>query len=65
MSQIVNEHGVIQLVGVISVLLFVLVFCGAVVLAWRAKRPFLSEMESLPLEDGAGPDNKRGENRHE
>lgn len=38
---------------IITLIIFMLIFVGAIYLALRAKRPYLDEMEQLPLEDGS------------
>jgi hypothetical protein len=52
-KNVVSEIGGVGLYGVISICLFVTVFTGALVWAWRLKKPFLKTMSGLPLEDGS------------
>ncbi len=49
----------VALYPIITLLIFMLIFLGAVYLALRAKRPYLHEMEQLPLEDGTVNDELR------
>ena len=59
------EIGGVGLYGVVSVLLFVTVFTGAVVWALSLRRPFLQSMGALPLSDGTPIQNESKESRHE
>ena len=55
----------IEIYGVISVCLFVVVFAAAMLRAASLKKPFLNSMSALPLEDdandGTNPAEKKGE----
>lgn len=59
------EIGGVGLYGVVSVLLFITVFTGAVVWALSLRRPFLQSMGALPLADGTLTENASQESRHE
>ena len=65
MSVIIEEMGGVGVFGVISVLLFVIVFLGAVFIAFRVNKTFLNKMGTLPLNDGTTNESKDGETRHE
>jgi hypothetical protein len=58
---VLRAIGGIGVYDAISICLFVLVFAGALVWAFRLKEPFLKSMSSLPLED----ETRKGETRHE
>jgi hypothetical protein len=51
MSQLIDELGGIEAIGIFSLCLFVVVFTAAMVLAFCLKKPFLKSMGELPLED--------------
>jgi hypothetical protein len=57
-SNVLRAIGGIGVYDAISICLFVLVFTGALIFAFRLKKPFLKAMSSLPLED-------EGATRHE
>ena len=48
---VLRAIGGIGVYDTISICLFVLVFCGALIWALSLKKPFLNRMSSLPLED--------------
>jgi hypothetical protein len=56
---VLRAIGGIGVYDAISICLFVLVFCGAVLWAFTLKKSFLKTMSSLPLEDDA----KKGADR--
>ena len=58
---VLRAIGGIGVYDAISICLFVLVFAGALVWAFRLKEPFLSTMSSLPLED----ETRKGQTPHE
>jgi len=62
-QHLVSAIGGIAMLGVISVCLFFVVFGVAVLWAFCLKKPFLTSMSSLPLEDETGADTK-GANHH-
>jgi hypothetical protein len=79
MRRIIESLGGIGTFGVISVCLFVALFGGSLIWAFRQKKPFLDSMGTLPLQDApsekpaanqekeacdAGPGLK-GDTRHE
>lgn len=43
----------VSIYPIITLILFMAIFLGAVYLAVRAKKSFVAEMENLPLEDGS------------
>jgi hypothetical protein len=51
MNQLIDKLGGIEALGIFSICLFVVVFTGAMVLAFCLKKPFLKRMSALPLED--------------
>ncbi len=55
----------IAIYGVVSVVLFFVVFAGAIVWALLEKKAFLTTMESLPLVDGECQRDGKGGVRHE
>jgi len=63
-QNVLRDIGGIGLYGVISVCLFFLVFSVALFRACLLKKPFLSSMSALPLDDGQ-PVAKKGDSRHE
>lgn len=58
---VLQEIGGIGLYGVISICLFVTVFTGALVWAALLRKPALTTMSRIPLEDGE----MEGGDRHE
>ncbi len=50
-ANVLRAIGGIGVYDAISICLFVLVFTGALVWAFRLKKPFVQEMSSLPLEE--------------
>ena len=61
-KNVVSDIGGIGLFGVISICLFVTVFTGALIWAWRMKGPFLKMMGGIPLDDGSVRTERKGEN---
>jgi len=53
-SNVLRAIGGIGVYDAISICLFVLVFTGALIWAFRLKKPFLTAMGSMPLEDESG-----------
>lgn len=60
---ILQDIGGVGLYGIVSLLLFFLVFGSVLIWALRLKRPYLDEMSHLPL-DTNGPPPKSGDSRH-
>lgn len=58
---VMQEIGGIGLYGVISICLFVTVFTGALIWAALLRKPALTTMSRIPLEDGE----LKGGDRHE
>jgi hypothetical protein len=58
---VLRAIGGIGVYDAISICLFVLVFTGALIWAFRLKEPFLKNMSSLPLQD----DTAKGDTHHE
>jgi cbb3-type cytochrome oxidase subunit 3 len=58
-SNVLRAIGGIGVYDAISIVLFVLVFAGAVVFACRLKKPFLKTMSLMPLND------QEGDTRHD
>jgi hypothetical protein len=57
-KNVLQEIGGIGLYGVISICLFFTVFTGAFVWACLQRKPFLSAMSALPLQDDSTPNSK-------
>ena len=53
-ANVLRAIGGIGAYDAISICLFVLVFTGALVWAFRLKKPFLKAMSLMPLEDETG-----------
>ena len=65
-KNVLTDIGGVGLYGIVSVLLFFLVFTGAVVFALLKKKPFLNYMGALPLNDGSETNSlKQEDSRHE
>ncbi len=65
-KNVLTDIGGIELYGIVSVLLFFLVFSGVVLFALLKKGPFLNYMGALPLSDGSETSSKKqGNSRHE
>ena len=65
-KNVLTDIGGVGLYGIVSVLLFFLVFTGAVVFALLKKKPFLKYMGALPLNDGSETNSpKQEDSRHE
>lgn len=65
-KNVLTDIGGVGLYGIVSVLLFFLVFTGAVVSALLKKKPFLNYMGALPLNDGSETNSpKQEDSRHE
>jgi len=62
-QNVLRAIGGIGVYDAISICLFVLVFGGAVLWAFKLKRPFLDSMSSLPLNDETA--SQEGDHRHE
>jgi cbb3-type cytochrome oxidase subunit 3 len=62
---VLQEIGGVGLYGVISLLLFFLVFVGMLIWVLRLRRPHLDEMSKLPLDgdDTNGSNAQSGEHR--
>jgi cytochrome c oxidase cbb3-type subunit 3 len=63
-KNVISEIGGVGLYGVISIVLFFVVFTGMLLRAWRMKKSFDRELGSLPLNDGETHSNQKG-NPHE
>ena len=63
-QNVLRDIGGIGLYGVISVCLFFLVFSVALLRACLLKKPFLTAMSALPLDDGQ-PMPTKGDYHHE
>ena len=63
-QNVLRDIGGIGLYGVISVCLFFAVFSAAVLRAFLLKKPFLTSMSALPLDDGQ-PVPTKGVSNHE
>ncbi len=66
-KNVLSDIGGVGLYGIASVLLFFLVFSGAMLFAFLKKKPFLNYMGALPLSDGTEENNshKQEVSRHE
>ncbi len=65
-KNVLGNLGGIELYGIVSVLLFFVVFSGAILFALLKKKPFLNYMGALPLTDGSEtPSTKQEDSRHE
>lgn len=65
-KNVLSDLSGIELYGIVSVLLFFLVFSGAIVFALLKKKPFLNYMGALPLSDGSEINsNQQEDSRHE
>ncbi len=63
---VLSDFSGIELYGIVSVLLFFLVFSGAIAFALLKKKPFLNYMGALPLNDGSETNSpKQEDSRHE
>ena len=61
MSSIIEKMGGIGTFGVISICLFVVVFSSSLIWAFCLKKPFLDNMQTLPLDDSpAQPGQPKG-----
>ncbi len=63
-KNVLTHIGGVEVYGIISICLFFAVFTGALLWAWRLKKPFCNEMSALPLNDGIRTDRK-GDSSHE
>jgi hypothetical protein len=54
-QNVLRAIGGVGVYDTISICLFVLVFCGALLWAARMPQPFLNRMSTLPLEDESSP----------
>lgn len=52
-NKFIEYVGGIGSFGTISACLFISVFTGALIWAWRQNKSFLNEMSAMPLDDGA------------
>lgn len=65
-KNVLTDMGGVELYGILSVLLFFLVFAGALLFALLKKRDFLNYMGALPLSDGSETNStKQEDSRHE
>ncbi|MFO1460808.1 MAG: cbb3-type cytochrome c oxidase subunit 3 [Verrucomicrobiota bacterium] len=64
-KNVLSDLGGVGLYGVISVCLFFIVFSGALLWTLLQRRALMTEMGSLPLNDGEMPNFNEGESRHE
>lgn len=65
-KNVLSDIGGVGLYGIASVLLFFLVFSGAIVFALLKKKSFLNYMGALPLSDGTETNStKQEDSRHE
>lgn len=65
-KNVLTDIGGVELYGIVSVLLFFLVFSGALLFALLKKKDFLNYMGALPLSDGSETSSTKQENsRHE
>ncbi len=62
-QNVLRAIGGVGVYDAISICLFVLVFCGALVWALVQKKSFLNAMSSLPLQDD--PPAQEGDQTHE
>jgi hypothetical protein len=51
-NKFIDYVGGIGSFGTISAILFIGVFTGALIWAWRQNKSFLNEMSAMPLDDG-------------
>ena len=65
-KNVITDIGGVGLYGIVSVLVFFLVFSGAILFALLKKKSFLNYMGALPLTDGSETNSKKQEDsRHE
>jgi hypothetical protein len=63
-QKLVTEIGGIASYGYLSMCLFFAVFAGALWWAFRLKKPFLTAMSSLPLDEQDADHTTKGEDRN-
>ena len=51
MQQMIDKLGGIEIFGIFSICLFVVVFAVSMILAFCLRKPFLKNMSCLPLEE--------------
>ena len=61
---VLQDIGGIGIYGIISMVLFLLVFLGVLIWVLRLKRPYIDEMSNLPLDSNEHP-SESGDPRHD
>jgi hypothetical protein len=64
-EQVLSSIGGVGMYGVISICLFFAVFVGVLIWMVTLKKPYLSSMSKLPLEDESTPETLNDPSCHE
>jgi len=59
-KNVLSDIGGIGLYGIVSICLFLAVFTGMLIWAFRMKKPFAQKMSACPLHDGETKSNRKG-----
>ena len=55
-QKVISSLDGVEIYGIISILIFFIFFGITLIWAFALKKNYLNHMETLPLEDGAGPE---------